>query len=174
MNSSDVGTWIGTAFSILGAAIALMQARQAVRAAASAKQMRDEISDRNAHSELSNLSGILTAALRAMDKYGPGVSATVRKGSSPDSDASAVRALTAEMNRHRAMLNQTFGDASDRVRNRLNQLLAEFGAAVVEADRVVKGGEIYTEITTLSGNLKQALDDKIYGKADVLPRIRAF
>jgi hypothetical protein len=174
VTGSDVGTWIGTAFSIIGAGIAIWQARQAISAATRAKQMRDEIAERNTHSELSSLSGILTAAIRAMDKYGPGVRATVRRGSSPDSDASAVRALTAEMDRHRAMLTETFGAASDLVRIRLNDLLAEFGAAVADANRVAKGCEIYTEITTFSGNMKQALDSKIFSKGDVMPRIRAF
>lgn len=163
MTGSDIGTWIGTAFSIIGAGIAVWQARQAISAATRAKQMRDEIAARNVHGELSSLYGILAAAIRKMDKYGPGARPTFRRGFTPDHDASAVRELTTQMALHKAMLAKTFGNAIDGVQTRLTGLLAEFGAANSEQGWVEKGCEIHIELTELSGNIKQAMDGNIYG-----------
>ncbi|MDI1325433.1 MAG: hypothetical protein PSV23_01410 [Brevundimonas sp.] len=166
MTGSDIGTWIGTAFSILGAAIAVRQARRAKSAASQAVEMRDEIAEKHASRELSGLDGILAAACKAMDKYGPGRRASSLRGTTPDSDADAVRAFTAELDRHREMLASTFGQPCDDVRDRLHRLLGEFGAAATVSDRLPKGCEIYLEITTFSGNMKKALDGKVFGQAD--------
>jgi len=101
-----------------------------------------------------------------MDKYGPGRSASSLRGTSPDSDADSVRAFTAELDRHREMLTATFGQPCNDVRDRLHVLLGDFGAATTNADRLPKGCEIYLEITTFSGNMKKALDGKVFGQAD--------
>lgn len=172
MDGSEIGTWIGTAFSIIGAAFAIWQSRKAQSAADRAEEMRDEIAVKHVHSDLSGLDGVLTAACRAMDKYGPGVGAQARRGASPDSDASMVRSFTAGIDRNREMLTKTFGKACEDVRDRINGLLAEFGDATSDTDRLIKGREIYLEITTFSGNMKQALDGKIFGENDTLPRFR--
>ena len=172
MTSSDIGTWIGTAVSILGAAIAVWQARQATSAANRAKEVRDEIEMSHQHGELSGLDSLLAAACRAMDKYGPGVGPIKRRGASPEEDAAVVRAFMAGMDRHRVMLNTTFGKPCDDVRDRINGLLVDFGEAPDDAVRLEKGRAIYLEITTFSGNMKQALDKKVFGKAVPEPRVR--
>ncbi len=163
--SSDTVTWIGTAFSIIGAAIAIWQSWVASRAASRAEQVRDEITAKHVHNELSVLDGLLAAALNAMDKYGPGRSLGSLVGSSPDGDADVVRAFTAALGRHREMLEKTFGEPCDVVRNRINVLLGEFAAAVVSNERMPKGCDIYLEITTFSGNMKKALDAKTFDVA---------
>lgn len=163
MIGADVGTWIGTSVSVLSMGIAVWQARKASNAATRAEKMRDQIASRNAHSELSNLNGILAAALRAMDKYGPGAGVNARRGNSPESDAENVRSLTKEMARLRAMLVERFGETINEVITHLNSILADFGAATKDADRVVHGRKIYIEIIEFSGNVKQVLDKNIYG-----------
>ena len=172
MTGSDIGTWLGTLFSIIGAAIAVWQSMQAKKAAKRAEEMRDEIAVKHEHSDLSGLDGVLAAACRAMDKYGPGVGSIVRRGASSEADAASVRAFTAGMDRHREMLTKAFGRPCDDLSERVNRLLGEFGEAATEADRLAKGREIYLEITMFSGNMKQALDGKLFGKGVGLPRVR--
>ena len=46
------------------------------------------------------------------------------------------------------------------VRDPINALLVEFGAARSAEERLPKGTEIYLEITTFTGNMKKALDDR--------------
>ncbi len=126
--------------------------------------MRDDIAKRKDHGDLSGLNGILTGALRAMEKYAPGTGIDARRGSSPESDAGAIRSLTSEMARLREMLDKTFGEAAvSRVLNRLNKLLTDFGNAPNDNDRVAKGRDIYNEIVEFSGNIKSGLDGNIYG-----------
>jgi len=164
---SDTVTWIGTIFSFIGAAIALWQGIRAKKAAKRAEEMRNEIATKYAHRQLSSLDGLLSAACKAMDKYGPGRSANSLRGTSPSGDADAVRAFTAEFDRNRNALRATFGSHIDGLRDRLHRLLDEFASASNNVERLPKGREIYVEITTFSGNMKQALDVKTFGKADL-------
>lgn len=159
---SDTVTWIGTAFSIIGAGIAIWQAWRARRAANQAEAARREIIGRYEHGELGALDGVLAAACRAMEKYGPGSRVATLRGTSPDSDANSVRAFTAALDRNTEMLNRTFGGPCADVRDRINALLDEFGASATADDRLPKGKAIYLEITTFSGNMKKALDTKTF------------
>jgi len=143
--------------------VTIWQASQAKNAAARAEEMRDEIAKRNAHSELSGLNGALGAAIRAMDKYGPGAGPNARRGCSPNSDAATVRALTGEMTRLRVLLVDKFGNEVGTIIANVNQLLVNFAAASNDAQRVQHGCEIYNEIVELSGNIKNELDGSIYG-----------
>lgn len=163
MTTSDIVTWIGTFFSIAGAAIAIWQSCEAQSAAQRAIEVRNEITSKHAHGELTELDGTLSAACKAMDKYGPGVSSLSRRGASPSSDAAAVRNFTAALDRHREVLREAFGEPCDDVRDRINRLLVEFGAAPDDTERLAKGRAIYLEVTTFSGNVKSALDGKVFG-----------
>ena len=158
--TSETVTWIGTAFSILGAGIAIWQAWQARTSASKAETARQQIIGRFEHGELGVLDGVLAAALKAMEKYGPGSRASSLRGTSPDSDANAVRAFTAALDRHTDMLTKAFGGPCVDVRDPINALLVEFGAARSAEERLPKGTEIYLEITTFTGNMKKALDDR--------------
>jgi hypothetical protein len=126
---SDVGTWIGTTLSFLSMGVATYQAIKASRAATLAEEMRNQIAARNAHSELSTLNGVLNAAIRAMDKYGPGTGPTNRRGSSISGDAEAVRVLTAEMSHHQAMLTKILKEDIHGTIDRLNELLTKFSTS---------------------------------------------
>lgn len=163
---SDTVTWIGTAFSIIGAAIAVWQARRARTAAQQAELARKQIVGRYEHGELGTLDGVLSAACKAMEKYGPGSRAASLRGTSPDSDANAVRAFTAALDRNTEMLTKAFGGPCVDVRDRINGLLDEFGAAPTVDQRLPKGKEIYLEVTTFSGNMKKALDAKTFAADD--------
>lgn len=164
VTSSDFATWVGTFFSVAGAGVAIWQAWQATNAAERAQRLRDEIAGRSAHSELSGLDGILAAACRAMDKYGPGRNPNSLRGISPHDDASAVRAFTAALDRHRDMLKKTFGESCDDVRDRLHAFLSDFASATDHSERQSTGCAIYLEMTTFSGNMKRALDLNIFGR----------
>lgn len=159
---SDTVTWIGTAFSILGAGIAIWQARRARSAAKRAEDARKEIVGRVQHGELGALDGVLAAACKAMDKYGPGRTEDSLIGTEPNGDGDAVRAFTAGLDRNRELLTKVFGNSCDDVRDRINNLLADFAAAGTVKRRLSKGREIYLEITTFSGNMKNALDNKAF------------
>ena len=172
MSTIDVVTWAGTAFSILGAGIAIWQAIQAKSAAASAERMRDEIAGKHAQSDLSALDAILSTAWRAMEKYGPGSTAISRRGSSPRDDATAVQRFTAEMARHRELLTATFGDPCDDVRTRIDGLLIQFSGAATDAARTPFGAQVYQEIATFSGNMKHAVDAKVFGAPPTRPPAR--
>lgn len=163
MTWSDVGTWIGTLFSVGGAVIAIKQAREAKSFAENAREIRDDIVSKHEHGELRTLDEVLTTAHRAMDKYGPGTKPMSRRGASPHEDAAKVRALTAALDRHREMLAQGFGASCDDVRDRLNNLLTSFGATDDADERNRCGLAIYLEITTFSGNVKNILDKKVFG-----------
>jgi len=153
----DIGTWVSTGIAAISAGVSWQKANEA-------KQMRDAIAKRKDHGDLSGLNGILTGALRAMEKYAPGAGINARRGSSPDSDAAAIRSLTDEMARLRHMLDKTFGKAAvSRVLNRLKKLLTDFGNAANDNERVEKGREIYNEIVEFSGNIKNELDGNVYG-----------
>ncbi|MDG5750229.1 hypothetical protein P8R33_03830 [Qipengyuania sp. XHP0211] len=156
--TSETVTWIGTAFSILGAGIAIWQAHRARTAAEKVEAARKQIVGRYQHGELGALDGVLSAALSAMEKYGPGSSVTRLIGASADSDANAVRAFTAALDRNTEMLTKAFGGHCVQVRDRINRLLDEFGAAQTDGGRLPKGKAIYLEISTFSGNIKKALD----------------
>lgn len=159
---SDTVTWIGTAFSIIGAGIAIQQAYVAGSAAKRAEKARKAIMGKYEHGELGVLDGVLSAAFKAMEKYGPGCRASSLRGTSPDSDAIAVRAFTAALDRHTEMLTKTFGGPCADVRDRINGLLDEFGAAGTADERLPKGKAIYLEITTFSGNMKKAMDARTF------------
>lgn len=163
MTGGEIGTWIGTFFSILGAGIAIWQARQATSAAERAEKMRDEIAGKHAHTELSGLDAMLASACRAMDKYGPGASPVRRRGTSPDVDAATVRTFTAAMDRHRELLATTFGKPCDDVRDRIISHLNAFGSASTDGERLEQGQNIYLEISIFSGNMKHAIDSKVFG-----------
>ncbi len=159
---SDTVTWIGTGFSILGAIIAIWQAYRARKAADEVEKARNQIIGRYEHGELGALDGVLATACRAMEKYGPGSRAATLRGTSPDSDANSVRAFTAALDRNTDMLNKAFGGSCTDVRDRVNALLDDFGAATTVDERLPKGKAIYLEITTFSGNMKKALDSKTF------------
>lgn len=163
MTWTDVATWTGTGLAIISMGVAIWQASQARSAAAHAEEMRDEIANRNAHSELSVLNGVLRAAIRALDKYGPGTGPEARRGCSPESDAATVRALTGEMAQLRRLLVEKFGNEVSDVITKVNQLLVSFAAAPDEAERDQRGYDIYIEIVEFSGNIKKELDKNIYG-----------
>jgi hypothetical protein len=163
MSWTDVATWVGTGLAVVSMGVAILQAVRARDAATRAEEMRDEIAKRNAHGELSGLNGALGAAIRAMDKYGPGAGSNARRGYSPDSDAAMVRALTGEMTRLRALLIEKFGNEVGNVIAKVNQLLLNFAAAPSDAQRVQYGCDIYSEIVEFSGNVKKELDGNIYG-----------
>ena len=156
--TNETVTWIGTAFSILGAGIAFWQARRARTAADKVEAARNQIVGRYQHGELGALNGVLSAALSAMDKYGPGSSVARLIGASADNDANAVRAFTAALDRNTEMLSKAFGGRCVQVRDRINRLLDEFGAAQTDDERLQRGKAIYLEISTFSGNIKKALD----------------
>lgn len=169
MTWTDGATWVGTIVSLIAGYFAWRQAQDAKAKAESAKesatlaeQMRDDIAKRKAHSELSGLNGALGAAIRAMDKYGPGAGPNIRRGYSPDSDAAAVRAVTVEMKRLQALLVEAFGHDVDDVINKVNQLLVCFAAASDDNQRVERGRDIYNELVEFSGNIKKELDGNIY------------
>lgn len=162
MSSTDIATWVGTVLALISMCVAILQAARAKTAADHAETMRDEITDRNAHSELSSLNGVLAAAIRAMDKYGPGAGPEVRRGCSPDSDAATVRALTTEMTRLRNLLFEKFGSEIGEVTKKTNRLLNSFANAPTVKERDTYGRDIYNEIVELSGNIKKELDRNIY------------
>lgn len=162
MTWTDGATWVGTGLSVISMGVAIWQARRAKSAASRAEEMRDEIAKRNAHGELSALSGALAAAIRAMDKYGPGAGPNARRGCSPNSDAATVRALTGEMMRLKVLLTEKFGDGVLGVISSLNHLLVDFAAAPNDGVRVQYGCNIYNEIVELNGNIKKELDGNIY------------
>lgn len=164
MTWTDGATWVGTIVTIISTIIAIWQANKAKQSATKAEEMRNDIAKRSAHSELSGLNGALGAAIRAMDKYGPGTGRDARRGSSPDSDAAAVRALTSEMTRLRILLTDKFGQKVMNVISNLNQLLSDFAAAPNESLKVQHGCNIYKEIVEFSGNIKKELDEDIYRK----------
>jgi hypothetical protein len=143
--------------------VAIWHASEAKSAATHAEQMRDEISKRNAHSELSGLNGVLSAAIRAMDKYGPGTGPIARRGCSPDSDAATVRALTGEMTRLRNLLSEKFGSEVGDLIKKINDLLVQFAASSSVANRDQHGCDIYNEIVEFSGNIRKELDGNIFG-----------
>ena len=159
---SDTVTWIGTAFSVIGAGIAVWQACIAGSAATRAEKARKAIMGKYEHVELGALDGVLSAACKAMEKYGPGSRVSTLRGTSPDSDTNAVRAFTAALDRNTEMLTKAFGSPCVAVRDRINGLLDEFGAAATADERLPKGKAIYLEITTFSGNIKKALDAKTF------------
>lgn len=162
--NSDQVTWLGTVVSIVGAAVAIWQAWEAWRAARKAATIRDEIASTRAHLELNDFDKLLIAALQAMDKYGPGRKPSQLRGLSNVKDADAVRSLTAAMSRHEKLLSKSFGSKSGEVCDRLNAMLIEFGNATTTDDLIDHGRAIYTEISTLSGNLKGVLDDRAVGR----------
>lgn len=154
-------TWIGTAVTLIGTGVTIWQSTRAVSAANRAKEVRDEIDNRNTDRELSDLNGMMTAAIKAMDKYGPGASAMSLKGYSPDSDAGTVRALTAKMQQVSKLLKEKAGQDASEVITKVNQLLIKFGDASNEVEHREHGGEIYIEITEFSGNLHSVIGNRI-------------
>lgn len=163
---SDTVTWIGTGVSIAGGLLSLWQAGNARSAAEKAERARKEISGRYDHRELSALDADVAAALRAMEKYGPGARPSSIRGASFDNDANVVRLFTAALDRHAEMLSKAFAGPCDDVRDRINAWLNEFGAAPTAADRLEKGKSIYLEIATFSGNMKKALDTGTFKLAE--------
>jgi hypothetical protein len=163
MTWTDLATWIGTGLAIISMGVAIWQACRATNAAARAEKMRNEITNRNAHSELASLSGALSAAIRSIDKYGPGAGPGLRRGSSPESDAASVRALTSEMTRLRELLVEKFGNEVSDVIKKINDLLIDFASAPGASERNQLGRDIFFEIVEFSGNIKKELDLNIFG-----------
>jgi len=162
MNSVEALTWIGTGITLISMGITAWQASRAISAAKRAEEVRDEIENRNADHELSDLNGMLTPAIRAMDKYGPGTGTISLKGSSPDSDAATVRALTGKMQQVSNLLEEKVGEDASEVITRVNLLLNEFGNASNDVERRQHGHGIYNEITEFSGNLHSVIGQRIY------------
>lgn len=163
MTWTDGATWVGTGLALISMGVAIWQARQAKSAAAHAEEMRNDIASRAAHSELSGLNGRLAAAIRAMDKYGPGAGRAARRGNSPESDAATVREVTGKMVELRDLLVKKFGNEVGDVITKVNELLIDFAEAPNPAEQLKHGGDIYNEILEFRGNIKKVLDRTIYG-----------
>ena len=162
MVSVEALTWIGTGITLVSMCITAWQASRAISAARRAEEVRNEIENRNADHELSDLNGMITPAIRAMDKYGPGTGITSLQGSSPDSDAATVRALTGKMQQVSTLLEEKVGDDASEVITRINLLLNGFGNASNEVERRQHGHDIYNEIIEFSGNLHSVIGQRIY------------
>ena len=162
MTWTDYATWLGSGLSIIAMIVSIWQAFRAKGSADQAEKMRDEISVRSAHNELSNLNGLLGSAIRSMDKYGPGATANARRGCSPDSDAASVRAVTSEMIRLKNLLIETFGQEVDELIKKINDLLKKFAQPKDSTDRDELGYMIHAEIVEFSGNMKKELDSALY------------
>jgi len=162
MTWTDYATWLGTGLSIIAMIVSICQALRAKNSAEQAKRMRDEISVRSSHNELSNLNGLLGSAIRSMDKYGPGATENARRGCSPDSDAGSVRAVTSEMIRLKNILIETFGQEVDELIRKINDLLKKFAQSIGPTERDEFGYMIHAEIVEFSGNMKKELDGGIY------------
>lgn len=162
MTLIDAATLIGTGLTLIAMIVTIKQASQAKSAASSAKEARDEIESRNAQYELSGLAGMVTTAIKAMDKFGPGTGAASLRGYSPDSDTKTVRALTSKMQQLSSLLNEKFGDDASAVIRRVNDLLVEFANASDDGERHKHGCSIYTEISEFNGNIHKVIDQSIY------------
>lgn len=162
MTATDVATWVGTAIAFISMGVSIIQAKRAKSAAAKAEEMRDEISIRNANSELSGLEGMIAAATRAMDKYGPGAGAVARHGYSPENDAAAVRALTGCMSLLQGLLLDNFDVNVRDVTTNLNSLLIRFADAPNDMVRDKIGCDIYSEIVEFGGNIRRLVNANIY------------
>jgi hypothetical protein len=169
MTWTDIITWVGTVVTIISMSVAIWQASMAWDAATKAEKMRDEIANRNFHGELSGLNGVLAAAIRAMDKYGPGSKPKSRLGCSPDTDVTTVRALTTEMAKLRHLLVERFEDDANTLISRFNTLLVNFAEATSNKEQDKICGDIYSDLTEFSGNIKKELDQNTYGKGLVMP-----
>jgi uncharacterized protein with PIN domain len=174
LTASDIGTWIGTAFSLLGALVAVWQARQAKTAAQQVEEFHDDIVGKHEQSELTELQAALEQACKAMDKYGPGAGSHARLGTNPESDAAAVRAFAVAIDRHRELLLKTFGETWQDRKTQIFDRLNEFGDAATDADRAKAGLQIYLEITQLSGNLQSAVKEKVFGLRRASPKVRTL
>jgi hypothetical protein len=60
-------------------------------------------------------------------------------------------------------LAETFGAAIGKVIERMSQSLNEFIKATNDKDRALHGRKITAEMLNFGGNLKHALDGKVYG-----------
>ena len=162
MTIVDLATLLGTSLAVVSMIVSIWQASRAKSAANRAEEMRDKIAQRTANSELGGLNGALGAAIRAMDKYGPGAGTVARRGCSPESDAASVRALTGEMTRLRILLVEKLGNEVNDVISNVNELLIKFAEAASTVERDQSGRDIYIKIVELSGNIKKQLDQNIY------------
>lgn len=159
---TDVATWVGLILTAVSAFIAVCQARKAKTAADHAEEIRDEITRRNSHNDLASLNGLIVAAIRAMDKYGPGAGPAARHGCSPESDTASVRALTSEILHLRSLLKEKVGGDVDQVAKTINDLLVRFAVAPDAVERDKLGCEVFVEINEFRGNIKKELDGHIY------------
>ena len=168
MNLSDVLTWLWQIFkveyvNIFSMLLTILFASRAKGAAAAAKKTRDDIAKHITHSELSNLNGLLGAAIHVMDKYGSGSTAVSRQSHSPENDATTVRAFVTEMTRLSGVLGKTF--ERDKIKstiNEINKILDAFGKASDETEKAEQGKNIFLEISGFSGHLKKELDKNFF------------
>jgi hypothetical protein len=173
MTWTDIITWVSAVITIISMFIAIRKARMAWNAATKAEEMRDDIANLNSHGELSGLNGMLAAAIRAMEKYGPGSKPKSRLSCSPDTDVATVRALTTEMAKLRHLLVERFGDEANTLISRFKTLLVKFAEATSNKEQDKICGDIYNDLTEFSGNIKKELDQNTYGKGLVMPLVMA-
>ncbi len=91
-------TVVGTVASIWGAIISRSQARAAKASASEASRVRDQLINQRGTSDLAGLKVHCERAIKCMEKYGPGSSASILSGVNPETDASDVRTLILEAN----------------------------------------------------------------------------
>jgi hypothetical protein len=157
----DVATWLGTLASIVGAAVAVWQAKVAKKEADRATQLQATIIGRAMHVDLTEVDTSVTKAVTAMAKYGPRGNAAGLVGYEPGRDAGTVQEVIEVLDRHQAALLVEIGPDCGTLRNALVQKLGQFSAQADEAGHLARGRQIYLELTSFSGNVQTALRNKL-------------
>lgn len=104
----DILAVLGAIASIAGAVMSFRSAGEAVTAQEAAESARDQIRKRARHSDAVTLLHLANAALRAVEKYGPGAANMLSMGANAAADAQQVRDYLKALQENRGM----FGVAS--------------------------------------------------------------
>lgn len=147
--------------SIFGGVFSLWQARKSRRAAELAQEIKTQLLNNKATSEVTELTSLHKKAQRSMEKFGPGAIPSRLTGITPTTETSDVQDFYALLKQYRIFFVKSDDFFVDDYCNQLNTSLETFAQSTNEENLRKTGKDLYVLLVNISPVLKSLMDEKI-------------
>lgn len=151
---------ISTIASIIGAGIAIWEARNAKKYADFIKKVKNRLENRRVSSELSKLHYSLKEVKNNISKYGPSATEMSLKGVNTHKDAQNLQDFLSLLKEHRNVFEAKNYDEIDEFCENLNLLIEKLVDANEFAEMKMAGRKILRNLNDFSAKLKDLKDKK--------------
>lgn len=149
---------LGTLASLLGAAVAVWQAKRSRDAAHEAEAVRKQLVNRRKTSELAQLHAACKRAQKVMVKYGAGSTPAALEGISPRNDAAEVQDFILSVREHRELFGCARPNQADQFCQVVESLLADFTEAQTTETLRKNGKQLLQHINNMTSIIKGRFD----------------